>query len=173
MKKYQDFQNDEVKAKFNTYPEVIKQKLLFLRHLIFEVAASINKVGKIQEMLKWGEPSYITSETNSGSTIRVDWKQSIPHQYALYFNCKTTLISSFRAIYGNILQYEGNRSIIFSTDDQIPTNELKACIAMALTYHLRKKATKITKLDRGNGFASCHTPTQSLGFAEGRICNRK
>lgn len=145
MAKYKKFQNDTVKDKFDSYPSNIKQKLLFLRQLIFKVASATDNVGPIEETLKWGEPSYITSETKSGSTIRIDWKKSTPNQYAMYFNCKTTLVDTFKEIYGDIFQYGGNRSIIFEITDQIPVIELSDCISMALTYHINKKGGKNEK----------------------------
>ena len=113
--------------------------MLFLRQLIFNVASCTSGVGQLEETLKWGEPSYVTSQTKSGSTVRIDWKKSIPNQYAMYFNCKTTLVETFREIYGDLFTYDGNRSLIFQIDDEIPVDELSDCIAIALTYHLAKK----------------------------------
>ena len=138
MIKAKKFQNKEVKEIFDNYPLKIKHKLMFLRSIIFETALKTNGVGAITETLKWGEPSYITQETNSGSTIRIDWKQSTPGQYAMYFNCKTDLVDSFKEIYGDLFHYEGNRSIIFRINSAIPRNEISHCISMALTYHLNK-----------------------------------
>ena len=137
------FQCDAVKRHFDVYPQGIRQKMLYLRRLIFEVAASTEGVGSLQETLKWREPSYLTVETKSGSTVRMDWKSSMPDQYALYFNCKTTLVDTFKEIYGDIFCYEGNRSIVFDKDEVLPVDALKDCIALALTYHLNKKTNKL------------------------------
>lgn len=139
MARNKRFRNEDVKEKFNSYPKNIRQKLLFLRQLIFDIASRTTSVGQLEETLKWGEPSYITSESKSGSTVRIDWKKSTPHQYAVYFNCKTTLVDTFKEIYGSTFCYGGNRSIIFEGSDQIPVNELTDCIVMALTYNLKKK----------------------------------
>ena len=133
------FDNKAVREIFDSYPKNVKDKLLFLRQLIFEIAAKTKEIGELEETLKWGEPSYVTTETNSGSTIRIDWKKSYPHQYAMYFNCKTTLVDTFKEMYGDLFQYGGNRSIIFHEKDSIPVNELSHCIAMALTYRINKK----------------------------------
>ena len=132
------FQNELVKERFNFYPKNIRKKLLFLRQLIFETASSTKGVGQLEETLKWGEPSYVTSQTNSGSTIRIDWKKSSPNQYAMYFNCKSTLVDTFKEIHGDLFKYGGNRSIIFDENDTIPVDALADCIAIALTYHLNK-----------------------------------
>ncbi len=139
MTKQENFQNRAVAEKFSSYPENIRKRLIFIRQLIFKTAANIKEVGEIEETLKWGEPSYITSQTRSGSTIRIDWKKAKPNQYAIYFNCKTILIERFKQVYGDLFTYEGNRSIIFNENDKVPISELSDCIAMALTYHLNKK----------------------------------
>lgn len=136
------FQNPEVADRFDSYPTKFRNKLMFLRQLIFATAANTKAVGELEETLKWGEPSYVTSQTKSGSTVRIDWKKSQPHQYAVYFNCKTTLVDTFKEIYGNTFKYGGNRCIIFTEDEDIPVKELSHCIALALTYRLDKKQSK-------------------------------
>ena len=134
------FINSGVAAVFHTYPLAIRRKLLALRTLIFETAASTEGVGEIQETLKWGEPAYITAQSRSGSTVRIGWNKSLPTQYAMYFNCQTNLIESFRIFFPNELKFEGNRAIILNEDEVIPTDALASCIAAALTYHRAKKS---------------------------------
>ncbi|MCG8336081.1 MAG: DUF1801 domain-containing protein [Proteobacteria bacterium] len=132
-------ENQDVAAVFRAYPSKARTKLMFLRRLILDTAASIDSVGDIEETLKWGEPSYLTSKTKSGSTIRIDWKESQQSQYAMYFKCTANLVEAFREKYPETFKFGGNRSIVFDFDDKIPVNELKNCIAMALTYHRNKK----------------------------------
>ena len=131
--------NPEVAAVFKSYPQKIKTKLMFLRQLILETAASTEGVGEIEETLKWGEPSYLTPKTKSGSTIRIDWKKSQEEQYAMYFKCTANLVVAFRDRYPKEFRFGGNRSIVFNIDEEIPIKELKSCIALALTYHRNKK----------------------------------
>jgi hypothetical protein len=131
--------NPEVAEVFESYPPKMREKLLFLRQLIFETAEETNGVGELEETLKWGEPSYLTPKTKSGSTVRIDWKERDQNQYAMYFKCTTTLVASFREKYPTEFQYGGNRSIIFQEDEEVPVQELKDCISLALTYHLNKK----------------------------------
>lgn len=133
------FQNPEIAAIFAAYPPALQIKLLQMRQFIFEVAVSINGVGELEEALRWGQPSYLTTASKSGSTIRLDAIKSQVGQYALYFNCKTTLVDTFRAVYRDEFTYEGNRAIIFQVDNEIPIAALKHCISLALTYHLAKK----------------------------------
>lgn len=130
----QTIHNPAVADVFKQYPSEMRKKLLFLRTLIFETASELN-VGEVEETLKWGEPSYITKQ---GSTIRMDWKPRAPEHYALYFNCKTTLVETFEALYGNLFCYEGNRAIIFTRLELIPVKQLKHCIGLSLQYHRLK-----------------------------------
>lgn len=126
------------KLTFGSYPDHIKPKMEILRNLIFEVAAATEGVGKLEETLKWGEPAYLPSETKSGTTVRIDWKPKNPDQIGMYVSCSTSLIESFRTIFGDDLNFEGNRAIVMAVTEPIPTKQLKICIRMALRYHLDK-----------------------------------
>ena len=67
---------------FENYPKAVRSKLLFLRQLIFETAERTQGVGELEETLKWNQPSYLTPETKSGSTIRIGRLRkllSLPH----------------------------------------------------------------------------------------------
>jgi len=132
------FKHAAVGKKFDAYPLFVRDKLLGLRELIFDTAASTTGVGELEETLKWGEPAYLTAQTKSGSTVRIDWKKSKPSQYAIYFHCQTNLISTFKTLFPTEFKYEGNRAIVFDLADVPPMDSLAFCIAIALTYHLQK-----------------------------------
>jgi len=112
---------------------------MFLRQLILDTASSIECVGEIEETLKWGEPSYLTPKTKSGSTIRIAWKKSQEEQYSMYFKCTANLVPAFKAKFPSEFNYGGTRNIDFHINDKIPVKELESCIVLALTYHLNKK----------------------------------
>ncbi len=133
----QAFQHPDVEAVFAGYRENLRVPLARLRQLIFEVAEQTDGVGELEETLKWGQVSYLTPVTKSGTTIRID--QRGKSQYALFVNCKSSLIDDWRQRYP-ALEYEGNRSIVFNAGEELPREILSHCIAMALTYHLRKKS---------------------------------
>ncbi len=124
-------EHPKVREKFQSYPDHIREKLLFLRGLIIETAADTVGVGELEETVKWGEPSYVS---RIGSTIRIDWKEKRPNHYAMYFNCNTKLVDTFREIYRNEFNFEGNRAIVFHEDESIAVDELRHCIEMSLTY---------------------------------------
>jgi hypothetical protein len=134
------FGNPAVAHVFNAYPRGIRAKLMVLRELIFDVASRTEGVGELEESLRWAEPAYLTAQSKSGSTIRIDRKKSSNTQYAIYFHCQTTLVDTFRTQFPTEFKYDGNRSIVFDARDEIAVTELSNCIAMALTYHLRKRA---------------------------------
>ena len=132
--------NPEVLAVFEKYPKVARLKIENLRRIIFETANEIEQLTELEETLKWGEPSYLAKK---GSTVRIDWKPKAPNQYAMYFSCSTTLVKTFKQVYGNLFDYEGKRAIVFQMDDNIPEKELKSCIRAALTYHSVKNLDKL------------------------------
>ena len=136
------FTDQAVAQTFAAYAPARRQKLLLLRELILQTAKTTMGVGHIDEALRWQQPSYLTSETGSGSTIRIDAVRGQPTKYAAYFNCNTTLVDDFKQLYPKRFVFEGNRAIIFDVADKLPTAELRHCISLALTYHLRKATKK-------------------------------
>jgi hypothetical protein len=132
--------NSAVEAVFSAYPRPVKEKLLVLRRLIFDTARATRGVGVIEETLRWGQPSYLTPETKSGSTIRIDQVKPSASEYAIYFHCQTNLVETFRELYPE-LRFGGNRSILLDTESKLPEAALRHCLALALTYHLNKRGT--------------------------------
>ncbi|WP_022669271.1 DUF1801 domain-containing protein [Desulfospira joergensenii] len=140
MKKYVEMEiKPEVAAVFDSYPVKFKRKLLILRNLILDTASEIESVGEIEETLKWGEPSYLTPKSKSGSTIRIAWKEAKKDQYSIFFKCTADLVPAMKERYSDKFIFGGKRSIDFKLNDKIPKKELKQCIALALTYHRNKK----------------------------------
>jgi hypothetical protein len=131
-----------VAAVFSSYPQPLRTKLLALRQLILDTASTTEGVGPLDETIKWGQVSYLTSETGSGSTVRIDRVKSAANQYAVYFHCQTNLVETFRELYPE-LTYGGNRSILLDASKVLPKQAVRHCVALALTYHLNKrKGTK-------------------------------
>lgn len=126
----------DVRQKFAAYPPLQRMRLLAVRALILEVAAATDGVGRIEETLKWGQPSYLTPETKSGTTIRIDAHPA--GGAALYVNCQTDLVDTYRTHYP-ALTYEGTRAVVIAPDAPLPDKPLRHIVALALTYHARKK----------------------------------
>jgi len=130
--------NPVVAAAFSSTPKQLRTKLLALRRLILDTARTTDGVGALEETLKWGQVSYLTSESRSGSTIRIDQVKSEPGRVALYFHCQTNLVETFRELYPE-LAYGGNRCILLDATEALPKQALRHCVALALTYHLNKR----------------------------------
>ncbi|MEQ9279640.1 MAG: DUF1801 domain-containing protein [Balneola sp.] len=120
------------KEVFKNYPKSVQTQMYQLRELVLSTAREIEGLDKLEETLKWGEPSYLTKH---GSTVRMDWKKKSPDQYAMYFKCTSKLVPTFKELYPDVFTFEGDRAIIFKLDERIPDNELKHCVKLALTYH--------------------------------------
>lgn len=135
MKNLEVKQDPRVKHKLESYPSAIKKKITGLRQLIIDTASANDNIQEIEETLKWGELSYIAKK---GSTIRIDWKEKSPEQYAMYFKCTSKLVPTFKELYGNTFNYETTRAIVFKLEDKVPKKELKECIGLALEYHTLK-----------------------------------
>lgn len=132
--------NPIVTEKFDNYPDFVRGKMQFLRELIIETAQETEGVNILEETLKWGEPSFLTK---NGSTLRMDWKKKTPNQYQMYFKCTSSLVETFKLVFGDFFEYEKNRAIIFQINQEIPVAELKKCIKAALTYHKVKHLEKL------------------------------
>ena len=132
------FQCPAVKHVYDRYPSRIQSCILSVREWVFDCAQRDPRVGQLEETLKWGEPSYLTPVSHSGSTLRLAWHPKYPNQYGLYVNCRTRLIDIFKETQGDLFRYEGNRAILFDIDDTLPQADLCDCITMILTYHLSK-----------------------------------
>ena len=127
-----------VASVFKAYPPAIRAKLMALRELVFDTADKTTGVGRLTETLKWGQPSYLTEETGSGTTVRID-RLKADNGYAVYFHCQSGLVGQFRELYPETFEYQGKRAIVFDAKDRVPARELRHCLALALTHHARKK----------------------------------
>jgi hypothetical protein len=119
-------------------------RLLALRTLIYTTAQETPGVGALEEMLRWNEPAYLTSESKSGTSVRINRVPGSDSKYAIYFNCRTTLVDTFRSLFPRSFRYQGNRAIEFDVNEPVPVNDLKVCIGMALTYHRSRRSHRST-----------------------------
>lgn len=136
------FDDPNVQAVFDAYPPALRADLLELRGLIFATAAETEGVGPLVETLKWGQPAYLPATPRTGSTIRIDTLKDRPGRYGMFFHCQTTLVESFRALYGDAFAFEGNRALVFAHGDTIDMDALKGCIVQTLTYHAKGRAER-------------------------------
>lgn len=108
-----------------------------LKTLIHEVAVHTPEIGPLEQSLKWGEQSFTPAKRNIGSSVRIQPRED--GGAALMFICHTNLVEEFRALYPDALTYEGNRAILLARGSEPDHEALSHCIALALTYKLRKR----------------------------------
>jgi hypothetical protein len=130
----------EVSRAFEAFPAPMRRRLLEVRKLIFATAKAHREVGPLAETLKWGEPAYLTQETGSGSTIRLGRVKDSERHCAVLFNCRTTLIETFRERFPDQFEYRQNRALLLNVSGALPKVPLSICLSLALTYHLDRRA---------------------------------
>ncbi|MEP2781611.1 MAG: DUF1801 domain-containing protein [Pseudoruegeria sp.] len=98
------------------------------------VAQSDERIGPIEEALKWGQPAYLTTKTRSGTTLRLGvGKQG---NAAVFAHCQTSVMSDFQTLTGTDFQFDGNRGLWLSGAKDANDPRLDQLIYSALTYHL-------------------------------------
>jgi hypothetical protein len=133
----------EVAAAFAAFPPDVRRRLEEIREQIFATAAETPGVGPLTETLKWGEPAYLTQASGSGTTIRLGWIPAEERSCAVLFNCRTTLVETFREQFPELFGYQKNRAILLDPAEPLPVDELSTCLAMALTYHQERKGASV------------------------------
>lgn len=125
------FQNTEVAAVFDSFPNSARKGLLHLRELIFDRAAQDSKIAPVSEALRWGQPAYLCK---TGSSLRL----GIPKTggFALYVHCQTTLIRDFTELFPLDFTVEGSRAIHFQSESGIDDEKINFLITAALRYKL-------------------------------------
>ena len=130
------FENPDVKAVFDGLPGGMRDTAMTLRDLIFDVAQDSPQVGRVEETLRWGQPSYLTPDTKSGSTLRIGLAKS--GGVAIFAHCATDIISTYAATFAGSDQIEGNRAVIFKDRPDIVPDRIRLLIFHGLTYHLKR-----------------------------------
>ncbi|HEY5745918.1 MAG TPA: hypothetical protein VIU12_07565 [Chryseolinea sp.] len=109
------------------------------------MASKTSGVGPLEETLKWDSPSYLTSETQSGTTIRIDRVGSREGMYGIFVHCQSNVVEQFKQKVSTPLTFDSTRGIILDAKDDIP-EEVSYFIYLALTYHLRKKKGSVKEI---------------------------
>ncbi|MEO1068585.1 MAG: DUF1801 domain-containing protein [Cyanobacteria bacterium J06638_6] len=134
----------EVNQAFEAFPASHRGHLLQLREWILDVASELDATGGVEETLKWGDPSYLPLKPRVGTTVRLGVFDD--DTVALYVHCQTTLVETFRLRFGDQLSYSKHRAVLFDITKPLPEPEIRACVRMALCYHLDKRQGGAVKL---------------------------
>lgn len=131
--------SEEVLEYYYHVSPVMLDKMMEIRTWIYELSEADQQIGLIQECLKWGEPSFLTPITKSGSTIRMAKVDDT--SFALYFNCKTSIANEI-AIEFPEFNCDGKRALYFTTISKLPKTKMMTCLKKALLYHKRNIETE-------------------------------
>lgn len=123
------FADPGVEAAFTAFPDTLRERLLALRALIHETAD-----GPLTESLKWGQPAWRPATGKAGTTVRLGVPKGSTDIVALYVPCSTTLVETYRDLYGDLLRFDGRRAILMPAGEEPPREALAHCIRLALTY---------------------------------------
>ena len=122
---------EETIAQLPTHcPRLLKE----VRALILDVQTENPEIGKLSEVLRWGQLIYLTEQTGSGSMIQIGLSKS--GKPAMFFHCGTTLIETFQSQYTHLFGFESNRALLITEPVNDIHFEFKHCICQASTYKL-------------------------------------
>lgn len=129
-----------VAAAFDAFAPAQRKTLLALRDILLATAAAHPEIGGIEECLKWGEPAYLPRRARTGTTVRLGVSPKSPDACALFVNCQTSLLGTYRELYPEVFGFEGERALIVPAGTALPVEAVSHCVSLALTYHLKVRA---------------------------------
>jgi hypothetical protein len=130
----------EVATAFDAFAPGQRKTLLALRDIILETAAAHPAIGELDESLKWGEPAYRPKRALTGTTVRLGVAPKSPGACAIFVNCKTSLLATYRDLYPGVFGFEGDRALIVPAGDTLPAEAVSHRVSLALTYHMKVRA---------------------------------
>ncbi len=113
-------------------PDVGKT-LTKVRQLVHDVADEIPEIARLNESLKWGEPSF-APVPKTGTPIRLGVGKD--GRAALYVHCQTSLVGDLAAENPHQMETLGNRGVVVPVGDPADHPGLRGFIRSALTYFL-------------------------------------
>ena len=119
------------------WPEPAQSHLTTIRALVQD-AADTAHIGALTETLKWGQPSWLPTQSGIGSTLRVAWSEKRPSDIGLFVNCNSNLGETMRTLYPDTFDFEGNRALYLPLDAPLPCDAIHHCATLTLTYHRTK-----------------------------------
>lgn len=116
---------------------------------MFHIVAQQADIGRLDETLKWQQPSWRPVKPRTGSTLRMSWSAQNPDQLALFVDCKTTLGARMRDLYPDLPDNDGRRRIAFDLRAPFPEQAVSHLAQMTFTYHLSRSAKSARKTSVG------------------------
>ena len=131
---------EDVAAALGQIPAMHQTGLQKLRQLILEVADELD-AAPVNEVLRWGQPSFLPARQRDGTAIRLGISADGRH-LAMFFHCQSTVLADFQDQFPDDFRYEGRRAIWFAPGEDLQPDKLRLCIGHALTYHARKRRSR-------------------------------
>lgn len=126
------------------YPAPIRDHLLRLRTMVYDIAEADPEIGEVYEALKWGQPSFLTRRPQSGTTLRIDRaKKAGDHHIALYFSCQSTLGPEIQSRFGHEIECDGKRQVLLDIRKSYPDAILAEIIGLTLKYQIHKREQRV------------------------------
>lgn len=132
-----EFASDDIALAFDVPGPEARKGLLTLRSLIFETAAALPQIGGLQEALRWGQPAYLTPETNAGTTLRLGLHKQA--RFALFVHCQSRVIPDYITAYPAWDRIDGTRAVLFDRAEEVEPLRHGWLIRHALTYKLARR----------------------------------
>ncbi|TKZ21691.1 hypothetical protein FAP39_03565 [Shimia litoralis] len=126
----------DVQAVVRSWPSAAQSHFYTLRDILWGVAAADPAIGHLSEALRWGEPSFLTKQSGSGTTLRISWSAKHPDDIGIYVICRTDMLEQVRSLYPDSFRYVGTRGAMLSLNSDIPEDAVAFCGQRAFTYHL-------------------------------------
>lgn len=130
------FASAKVEKAFDLEDVEARRGLLALRALVFDIAAELPAVGRIEEALRWGQPAYLTPDSKSGSTLRLGVPKSA--RFGVFVHCQSQLIPEYLTTFPAWDRVEGTRAVLFDHSSEVEPLRHGWLIKRALTYHVRE-----------------------------------
>lgn len=115
---------------YSNYSQNEQNKIQELIDLIESVAEELTI--ELTPSLKWNQLSFSCKQ---GTPIRVD--RFSEGTIGIFVHCQTTLVDEWRDMFGTTMNFSKTRAILLDSNAQLPRDELKMCIQMALNYKKR------------------------------------
>ena len=122
-----------VRLAFKAMPDAARAGALRLRALILAEAEQLPVIGRIEEALRWGQPTFLTPETGAACSLRIGMAGR--DRFGLFVHCRTSLIDEFRGLTGGRFVTQGTRAVLFRTANEIQPAPLRLLLRGALPYH--------------------------------------
>ena len=131
------FASEAVASVYASQPEPQRASLLALRALLFDLAGQLDPVGQVDESLKWGSPSYVSTTPRVGTPIRLDRVTNSDVDVGVFVHCQSRVVEHFRLVHADTYRLDGTRGLLLNAHEDLPKDAVVDFMSLVLTYHTR------------------------------------